>query len=338
MGARPTQLLRIEAPFHLEAGEVFPELHLAYRTWGRLAPSKDNAVLVCHALTGSADVDLWWPGVLGPGRALDPARDFVVCSNVLGSCYGSTGPGSLDPGSGTVWGKRFPEITVRDMVHAQALLLDHLGVRRLSLVVGGSLGGMQVLEWGVTFPERVAAMAPIATAGRTSAWCIAFSEAQRAALEAAGNEGMGLAVARMIAMCSYRSPGELAARFGRQAAGGGGFSVQGYLRHQGEKLAARFEPDSYKVLLRAMDTHDVSRGRGAYEEVLSCVKVPALVISIDSDALFLPAEQRELVRLLPCAELAMLTSAHGHDAFLVDQNAVNEALATFRRVLVRRVG
>lgn len=337
MGARPTQLLRIEQPFGLEAGGVLPELHLAYRTWGRLAPTRDNAVLVCHALTGSADVDLWWPGVLGPGRALDPARDFVVCSNVLGSCYGSTGPGSIDPGSATAWGERFPEVTVRDMVRAQALLLDRLGVRRLALVLGGSLGGMQVLEWGISYPERVAAMAPIATAGRTSAWCMAFSEAQRAALEAAVDEGRGLAVARMIAMCSYRSPGELGERFGRQASGGG-FAVQGYLRHQGEKLAARFEPASYRVLLRAMDTHDVSRGRGNYEEVLRRIEVPALVISIDSDALFPPAEQEELARLLPCAELATLASTHGHDAFLVDANAVNEALAAFRRVAVRRAG
>lgn len=338
MGARPTQLLRIEQPFRLEAGGVLPELHLAYRTWGRLAPTRDNAVLVCHALTGSADVDLWWPGVLGEGRALDPDRDFLVCSNVLGSCYGTTGPGSVDPGSGAAWGERFPEITVRDMVRAQALVLDALGVRRLALVVGGSLGGMQVLEWGASFPERVAAMVPIATAGRTSAWCIAVSEAQRAALEAAGDGGRGLAVARMIAMCTYRSPGELAARFGRRASASGAFSVQGYLRHQGQKLAARFDPGSYRVLLRAMDTHDVSRGRRDYEEVLRRIEVPALVVSIDSDALFLPAEQRELVRLMPCAELATLASTHGHDAFLVDADAINQALAAFRRVAAQRAG
>ncbi len=338
MGARPTEFFRALEPFPLECGGTLPELQLAYRTWGRLSPGRDNAVLVCHALTGSADVDLWWPRVLGPGRALDPARDFVVCSNVLGSCYGSTGPGSIDPGSGAVWGKRFPEITVRDMVRAQAQLLDALGVPSLALVVGGSLGGMQVLEWGVSFPERVAAMIPIATAGRTSAWCIAFSEAQRAALEAGGDGGRGLAVARMIAMCTYRSPGELAARFGRSAPAGGGFAVQGYMRHQGKKLAARFDPHSYRVLLRAMDTHDVSRGRGDYGAVLRGVEVPALVLSIVSDVLFEPEEQQELARLLPRAELVTLSSDHGHDAFLVDAEAVNETIVEFRRVAGQRAG
>jgi homoserine O-acetyltransferase len=338
MGARPTQLWRSPRPFRLESGKTLPELEVAYRTWGRLSPGRDNAVLVCHALTGSADVDLWWPGVLGPGRALDPKRDYVICSNVLGSCYGSTGPTRLDPASGAVWGERFPEITVRDMVRAQALLLDALGVRRLALVVGGSLGGMQVLEWGVTYPERVAAMIPIATAGRSSAWCLAFSEAQRAALEGAQWGGRGLAVARMIAMCTYRSPAELAARFGRTVSAAGGFAVQEYLRHQGEKLVARFDPHAYRVLLRAMDTHDVSRGRGEYETVLRRVEVPALVLSIDSDVLFFPAEQQELARLLPRAELVTLKSSHGHDGFLVDVDNVNEALAAFRRVAIPRAG
>ncbi len=338
MGARPTQLLHSLEPFQLDFGETLPELQVAYRTWGRLSPGQDNAVLVCHALTGSADVDLWWPGVLGPGRALDPARDFVICSNVLGSCYGTTGPSSLDPTSGTVWGERFPEITVRDMVRAQALLLDALGVRRLALVVGGSLGGMQVLEWGVMYPERVAAMIPIATAGRSSAWCLAFSEAQRAALQAANCGRRGLAVARMIAMCTYRSPAELAARFGRTASTAEGFAVQGYLRHQGEKLVARFDPHAYRVLLRAMDTHDVSRWRGEYEAVLRRVEVPALVLSIDSDVLFFPEEQQELARLLPRAELVTLASRHGHDGFLVDADAVNAAIVAFRRVAEERAG
>lgn len=335
MGARPTELWRCPHPLPLESGAVLPELVLAYRTWGRLNPAGDNAVLVCHALTGSADVDQWWPGVLGPGRALDPTRDFVVCSNVLGSCYGSTGPAALDPATGKPWGSSFPEVTVRDMVRAQALLLEQLGVRRLALVVGGSLGGMQVLEWEASYPERVAAAVPIATAGRASAWCIAFSEAQRAALEAAGDAAAGLAVARMIAMCSYRSPVELEARFGRAMAGRC-FAVQSYLRHHGAKLVARFDVHAYRVLLRAMDTHDLGRGRGEYAEVLRRITVPTLVVSISSDVLFLPAEQEELARLMPCAELVTLPSTHGHDGFLADQGEVNDVLVAFRRAAVRQ--
>lgn len=335
MGARPTQIFHLPQPFPLEAGGVLPELQLAYRTWGRLNEGRDNAVLVCHALTGSADVDVWWPGLLGAGRALDPTTDFVVCSNVLGSCYGSSGPLTLHPTRRQPWGEAFPEVTVRDMVRAQALLVEALGVRRLALVVGGSLGGMQVLEWGATFPERVAALAPIATAGRTSAWCIALSEAQRAALEAARDVGQGLAVARMIAMCTYRSPAEMGGRFGRRQ-WGRDYSVQGYLRHQGAKLVARFDPTSYRLLLRAMDTHDVSRGRGEYEEVLASITAPALVVAIASDVLFLPPEQEELARLLPHGELVILPSPHGHDGFLVDAELVNRALLRFRRDLQQR--
>ncbi len=335
MGARPTQLWRCPHPFSLESGEVLPELVLAYRTWGHLNAARDNGVLVCHALTGSADVDLWWPEVLGPGRALDLSRDFVVCSNVLGSCYGSSGPTATNPRTGAPWGDTFPEVTVRDMVRAQALLLEALGVRRLALVVGGSLGGMQVLEWGAGYPERVAALVPIACAGRASAWSIALSEAQRAALEAAGDPARGLAAARMIAMCTYRSPAELEARFGR-ARSEGSFAVQSYLRHQGAKLVDRFDVHAYRVLLRAMDTHDLGRGRGEYEGVLRRLAVPTLVVSIPSDVLFLPEEQRELARLLPCARLATLSSPCGHDGFLVDQLAVNRLLRDFRRTALRR--
>lgn len=335
MAARPTQLWRCPHPFPLESGEVLPELVLAYRTWGRLNTARDNAVLVCHALTGSADVDLWWPEVLGPGRALDPTRDFVVCSNVLGSCYGSAGPAAANPRTGAPWGSSFPEVTVRDMVRAQALLLKALGVRRLALVVGGSLGGMQVLEWGASFPDRVAALAPIACGGRASAWSIALSEAQRAALEAAGDPARGLAAARIIAMCTYRSPGELEVRFGREGTGGS-FAVQSYLRHQGAKLVARFDVHAYRVLLRAMDTHDLGRGRGEYEEVLRRLTVPTLVVSIPSDVLFLPEEQWELARLLPRARLATLPSPCGHDGFLTHQAAVNRLLQDFRRTALRR--
>lgn len=340
---RETRVLTLPEPFELEAGAALPGVEVAYRTWGRLAASGDNAVLVCHALTGSADVDAWWGPLLGPGRALDTGRDFVVCSNVLGSCYGTTGPASRRPGRRRRWGPDFPPVTVRDMVRLQARLLDALGVRRLRLAIGGSLGGMQALEWAATFPDRVEAIAAIAAPGRHSAWAIGLSEAQRAAIEAdplwdggryrpGAPPAAGLAAARMVAMCTYRSWESFALRFGR-AREGGEYAVARYLRRHGEWLVDRFDANCYVTLTRAMDSHDVSRGRGEYAETLRAVRQPALVVAIDSDALYPPEEQWELAELLPNARLAWLHSPHGHDAFLVEAAALARLVADFRRLL-----
>jgi homoserine O-acetyltransferase len=333
--------LELPGPFVLESGFRLPTVTVAYRTWGRPGAGGDNAVLVCHALTGSADVDRWWGALLGPGRALDPERDFVVCSNVLGSCYGTTGPTSLRPGSHGPWGADFPAVTVRDIVRVQAALLDALGVRRLRLVVGGSLGGMQVLEWALLYPERVDAIAPIGVSARHSAWCIALSEAQRQAIYADprwrggryppdDGPAAGLAVARQIAMCTYRSRASLEARFSRGEAEEGAFAVEGWLHHHGRALVARFDANTYVTLTRAMDTHDVGRGRGGWREALAAVRVPALVVSIDTDVLYPPVEQEELAAALPAGTLATLRSPHGHDAFLIEGEATNALVARFR--------
>lgn len=322
--------LDLLGPFELESGVTLPRVRVAYRTWGTLDEEGANAILVCHALTGSADVDLWWGGLLGPGRALDPNEDFIVCSNVLGSCYGTTGPSSPRPDGGGLWGPDFPAVTVRDMVRLQAALLDALGVRRLRLVLGGSLGGMQVLEWALLYPDRVEAIAPIATSGRHSAWCIALSEAQRQAIQI--DPVLGLAVARAIAMCTYRSRASFEARFGRRLREPGLFEVESWLHHHGEDLVTRFDADTYVTLTRAMDSHDVARGRenrGTYEEVLRSIEIPALVVTIDSDVLYPPEEQIELASLLPDARLATLRSPHGHDAFLIDVDALNELVSEF---------
>jgi len=346
--AAPTPSLRLPGPFELESGARLPSLTVAYRTWGRLGPGGDNAVLVCHALTGSADVDRWWERLLGPGRALDPDRDFVVCSNVLGGCYGTTGPTSPRPGSRRRWGGDFPAVTVRDIVRVQAALLDALGVRRLRLVIGGSLGGMQVLEWTLLFPDRVSAIAPIAVSARHSAWCIALSEAQRQAIYAdprwrgghypSGNgPEAGLAVARQIAMCTYRSRASLEARFSR-AADPGGFAVLGWLYHHGRALVDRFDANTYVTLTRAMDTHDVGRGRGGWREALATVRAPALVVSIDTDVLYPPVEQEELAAALPLGRLVTLRSPHGHDAFLIEAEATNALVVRFRRDLEKDAG
>ena len=335
-----TRSSTLPRPFALESGVDLPEVTVAYRTWGRLAPSGDNAVLVCHALTGSADVDSWWPALLGPGRALDPERDYVVCTNVLGSCYGTTGPTSPRPGGGEPWGPEFPAITVRDMVRVQREALAVLGVRRLRLVIGGSLGGMQALEWAATFPDLVAAVAVIAAPGRHPAWGTALGAAQRAAIAAdprfrggrypaAEGPRDGLAAARMIAMCSYRSPASFDQRFGREVGADGRFEVERYLQHHGDALVARFDANTYLALVAAMDSHDIARGRGAWEDVLRTLLVPTLLVAIDSDVLYPSAELEELAELLPDASLVTLSSPHGHDAFLIAGEQVDAIVRGF---------
>ncbi|MDW8018679.1 MAG: homoserine O-acetyltransferase [Chloroherpetonaceae bacterium] len=333
-------------PFTLESGEVLPELTIAYRTWGSLNALADNAILICHGLTGSADADEWWKPLFGEGRAFDTTKDFIVASNVLGGCYGTTGATSLNPHTGKWYGATFPHITIRDMVAAQALLIEALGIKKLKLVIGGSMGGMQVLEWAVMFPEKVKALCPIAVSGRHSAWCIAISEAERFAIYADarwqnGNYSpddpptAGLAAARMMAMISYRSKASFDIKFSRapQSPDSELFAVESYLRYQGKKFIDRFDANTYITLTKAMDTHDLARGRGDYEQVLRSIQQPTLVVSIPSDILYLPEEQAELARYLPCAELATLNSPHGHDAFLIDMEQLNEIVVAFLKKL-----
>jgi homoserine O-acetyltransferase/O-succinyltransferase len=337
-----TRWLELAEPFEVEAGARLDGVRVAFRTWGRLDADGGNAVVVCHALTGSADVERWWPGLIGPGRALDPERDLIVASNVLGSCYGTTGPSSPRPGSVEPYGSGFPAVTVRDMVRLQQRLLDHLGVRRVRLVLGGSLGGMQALEWAALDPERVEAFAVLCASGRHSAWAIAISAAQRAAIasdpryqggryDPADPPSAGLAAARSMAMITYRSPASFAERFGRARRADGSFEVVHYLEHQGAKLVERFDANSYVTLTHAMDTHDVARQRGEYDEVLQSIQQPALIVACDSDLLYPPEEQEELAAFLPQARLAWLRSPRGHDAFLLEEEAVNELLVSFRR-------
>jgi len=340
-GADVGRVLRLPGPFPLESGAVLPGVAVAYRTWGRLDRRRSNAVLVCHALTGSADLEAWWPALLGPGRSLDPRRDFVICSNVLGSCYGTTGPASPHPDGRRAWGADFPGVTIRDLVRLQAALLHALGVGRLRLVIGGSLGGMQALEWAVTYADRVEAAVLVATAGRHSAWCIAWSEAQRQAIFAdprwrggryppSSPPEAGLAAARMMAMVSYRSRASFEARHGRTRRSPGVFAIESYLRHQGRKLVDRFDARSYVLLTRAMDGHDVSRGRGDYGDVLRRVRPPALVVGIESDVLYPLVEQEELAAQLPNGRLARLASPDGHDGFLTDAAELDGLVRQFR--------
>ena len=330
--------------FRLESGETLEQVPVAYRSWGRLAPDGKNAVVVCHALTGNADVERWWPRLLGPGRALDTERHFIVCANVLGSPYGTASPLTIDPAIGRPYGPDFPVPTIRDTVALHRLLLERLGVRRVEFVIGGSMGGMQALEWAF-HDDFVRGIVPIGVGGRHSAWCIGWSEAQRQAIfadpewrdgryETGRGPARGLAIARMIAMISYRSFASFAPRFGREQVDAGGvmrYSVETYLAHQGNKLVQRFDANCYVKLTQSMDTHDVARGRGEYFDVLASIPQPTLVIGIDTDILYPLDEQRELAAHIPNARLAVLESQHGHDAFLIEEDVVNDIVVGWRR-------
>jgi homoserine O-acetyltransferase len=335
--------LRFEAgDLRLESGGRLRDAVVAYRTWGRLAPGGSNAVLVEHALTGSANVDEWWPDLIGSGRVLDPARDFVVCANALGSCYGTTGPAS---GSGP----DFPSVTLRDMVALEAGLADHLGVSRWSLVIGGSLGGMRALEWAASLPARVASVVALGAPGKHSAWAIGWSAIARKALSAdpAFREGRypthapphaGLAAARAVSMMSYRSPESLEFRFGRREEDPpprlrdrSRFEIEAWLDHHGESFVRRFDANSWLALSRAMDTHDLARSRASsVARALIDVRIPALIVGISSDALYPCAEVERLARDWPGATFARLESPHGHDAFLIEQEQVEALIRSFR--------
>jgi homoserine O-acetyltransferase len=337
---------RHESPFTLESGASLPEIQIAYRTWGTLNETGDNAVLITHGLTGSSDADQWWKPLFGDGKTFDATQEFIISSNVLGGCYGSTGASSVNPKTGKRYGASFPLITIRDMVAAQRLLVEFLGVKKLRLVIGGSMGGMLVLEWAVMFPDMVESICPIAVSGRHSAWCIAISEAERQAIYADKHwqngeydlespPAAGLAAARMMAIITYRAKQSFDIKFdrNRQPDNPDLFSVESYLRYQGRKLVDRFDANTYITLTKAMDTHDLARGRSSYVDVLKSISQPTLVVKIPSDILYLPEEQDELAAHIPNAELGVLDSPHGHDAFLIegDMDALNEMVVEFQR-------
>lgn len=318
-----------ETPFVTESGDELADPCIAYKTWGRLNREHTNAVVVFHALTGNQHADEWLGGLFGKNRTLDPERDFIVCANVPGSCYGSTGPLSINPETGKPYQGSFPIITIRDMVRFQQRLLDYLDIRSIRLAIGGSMGGMQALELAV-MDSRVQSIIAMGMGKAHSAWAIGTSEAQRQAIFADPNWNngfytsdkrpeAGLAAARMMAMISYRTASSFERRFGRALQDGSAlYQVQSYLKYQGKKLNNRFDAVSYVRLTEAMDSHDTARGRGTYRQVLEEVTIPALIMGIDSDLLYPVQEQEELAGLLGNGHLAILHSEFGHDAFLIE--------------------
>lgn len=353
--------------FSTQSGFDFPNITVAYQTWGQLRADASNAIYVAHALTGDSHVcgpaepghplPGWWNGLIGPGRAIDPNRWFVVCANVLGGCQGTTGPASLAP-DGRPWGSRFPAITVADMVNLERRFTAALGIPRWACMLGPSLGGMRVLEWLVADPQRVASAIVICATAAVGADQIGCHETQIAAIradpgfcggdyyDAADGDGphRGLGVARRIAQLSYRSRAELERRFGRAPQAdenpydwndgqlGGRFAIASYLDHHADKLCRRFDANSYIALTQAMSLFDLGRGRGGVEQALRMITQPLTVVGVDSDRLYPLDQQQQIAMLAPGADrLRLICSLHGHDGFLVEHEQlgaiVRQALA-----------
>ena len=333
------QFYKYDKEFELESGVKLPSLTIAYDTYGVRNEDSSNVIWVCHALTANSDVADWWPHTVEEGCFLDPDKYFTVCANFLGSHYGTTGPLSENPETGEPWYGDFPRITVRDMVRAHQLLAEYLGIKRVKLLIGSSIGGFQCLEWSVMQPDFAERAAFIATTPRTKPWASAFNESQRMAIQSDPTFGErnaeagldGLAIARSIALLSYRGgmaydktqedvdPDE--ASFERR--------VHSYQRYQGEKLRRRFNAYSYVRLSQAVDSHNLGRGRGKVEDVLKQIKAKSLVVAITSDILFPPSDHQILIDNIPDVEYHLIDSDFGHDGFLVEHKQLNDIILNF---------
>jgi homoserine O-acetyltransferase len=321
-----------EHPFILESGAVLSRLTVAYHTYGQLNEEGNNAVWICHALTANSDVATWWPGMVGPGKAFDTDRHYIVCANILGSCYGTTGPVSINPVTSTPYFEQFPLITIRDMARAHQLLREFLGIKKIHLLVGGSMGGYQALEWSLLEPTAIEKLFLLVTAARETAWGIAIHTAQRLAIEADPSWGQheanagegGLKAARAIAMLTYRN---YTAYVQQQTDTDSNklehFKAESYIRHQGNKLAGRFNAYTYWTLGKAMDSHNIARGRGkTIAEVLQSIQQPVLLVGIVNDLLCPLAEIEFLDEHLPNSTLRTIQSVYGHDGFLTEHEAI----------------
>ncbi len=328
----------LKEPFELEFGEVLEKATICYQTYGVLSEKKDNVIWICHALTANADPAELWPGLVGPGKLFDPEKYFIICANMLGSCYGTTGPDSIDEDKGEIFGMDFPLITIRDMVKAHQLLLEYLGVQKIFLGAGGSMGGQQLLEWAITQPDLFERLCLLATNAKHSPWGIAFNESQRMALEAdqslhekrpdAGAKG--LEAARSIAMLSYRNYRTYSNTQAEQDESKfEDFKASSYQKYQGQKLQKRFNAHAYWFLTKAMDSHNVARNRESVKKALATIKAKTLIIGIKSDILFPMEEQFILSSYIPISHLEIIDSPFGHDGFLVESEKIELCVRTF---------
>ncbi len=326
--------LVFETPFALESGRVLPRLEMHYRVYGDLESDKP-IVWICHALTADAHAAAWWPGIVGENGFFNPTDYTIICANNLGSCYGSTGPESINPETGQVYRRAFPELTTRDMSRALIALADALGIGKIEYLVGGSMGGQLAMEWAIDQPWRMANLVLLATNARHSPWGIAFNETQRMALltdpefGAGGAARSGLEAARAIALLSYRGYQTYAETQLDIESGADIPKAASYQRYQGKKLADRFSAHAYWTLSKAMDAHDVGRGRGGLAKALANIRACTLVIGINQDILFPIEEQKYLAEAIPGARFRSLDSVYGHDGFLTESEAISAMLAEF---------
>lgn len=325
--------------FITESGDELPDFELAYHTWGKLNRQADNVVWVCHALTANSDVQSWWPGTIETGRFLDPEHYFVICANIPGSCYGSTGPLSINPSTGEPYYNTFPALTMRDIARSLAMLADALGIGRINTIVGSSVGGFQALEWAALDPNRFDRLVLIATAPKAQPWAIAIDETQRMAIKADSSWGLrrpdaaaaGLAAARAIGLLTYRGAAgyNLTQQDIPDSPSGSPHRACTYQQYQGRKLVNRFNAYSYVSILDTFDTHDIGRGRGGIEAALATICCPVQVVGISTDMIFPPDEMRHLAAMLPNATYAEISSPFGHDGFLVENNQLDNILNPF---------
>ena len=313
-----TTTLHTNAPLVLENGEILDDLSIRYTTYGKLNSTRTNVVWVFHALTANSDPIEWWPGVVGEGEVINSDEHFIVCANMLGSCYGTTGPKN----------SKFPLVTIADMVAVHKILRKHLGINKIHLGIGGSMGGQQLLEWAVQEPELFEKIVPLATNALHSPWGIAFNEAQRMALENI-DPSKGLETARAIAMLSYRSYDTYGKSQLDVDQRWDHFSASSYQRYQGEKLRKRFTLESYYTLSKAMDSHHLGRHYGSAEAALKRIKSEALVIGINSDILFPVHEQKFIADHIEKSELKIIDSDYGHDGFLIEAERLTTLLKEF---------
>ena len=328
------EYFQYQQPFTLENGQSLPELTIAYHSYGELNENKNNVIWICHALTANSDVADWWPGMIGKGLLFDPEKDFIVCANILGSCYGSTGPLSINPETGVPYFNSFPIVTIRDMVKAHMLLRQHLGITKIHLLIGGSIGGYQALEWAVMEKEAIENILLLTTSAAESAWGIAVHTAQRLAIEAdttwkepradAGIKGMK--AARAIGMLTYRNYEVLVEKQTDPDVNKiDNFKASSYINHQGDKLVKRFNAYTYWMLTKAMDSHNIARGRAdKLQTVLKTIEHKTLIMGVSTDILCPVKEQKFISENMPNADYIEITSAYGHDGFLVEAEKITK--------------
>ena len=364
---RFANLFSKENPLLLDCGEKLELITVAYQTFGELNSNRDNVVMVNHALTGNAHIsgiiledeiinteketylnrynkmykgkEGWWSPLIGSGKAIDTDKYFVICSNVLGSCYGTSGPTSLNPLSCSEYKLGFPKVSVRDMVKVQKALFNNLGIEKIKFAVGGSLGGMQIIEWAIMFGDMIESIMPIAASVGHSPWAIGLNEASRSAIknDPIWNNGnykiqpkQGFTLARKIAMLTYKSYDSFNQKFGRDKSKDNGFfEVESYLNYQGDKISKRFDANAYLYLSEAMDNHDVGAGRVGIEAALRNIKCKTEIVGISSDVLYPIEEQKIIASMIPNSTYSEITSIHGHDAFLIEFEQVDKIIRDF---------